>query len=260
MTGRAQAKAGLLLVAHGERRPGADNRSLMAHAAQIAAQWPGRWVRAAVLHGAPSLEQALRAAVDRHVQHLLVYPFFMSNGYIAGQVLPQRLRNLSPAPRISLMQPLGLEAHLRPMISSEGLRAAADRGFVPSRTRLLLVGHGSRLGGESAISLQRVVSNLKRRGVFATVESAFLEQQPFLRDRLKDDTRPTVVGGFFSGEGRHACQDVLAAVKEIGARAVYSGPIGAHPGIPGLISSAVIRRLRMAGAGAGEARHVDHAQ
>jgi hypothetical protein len=47
-------------VAHGERRQAATNRRLLAHAAQIATQWPHTLVEAAVLNGEPSFEQALK--------------------------------------------------------------------------------------------------------------------------------------------------------------------------------------------------------
>ncbi len=221
----------------------AANRSLVAHAARIAARWPTRWVGAAVLHGAPSLEHALEAAARRQVQRLLVYPVFMSDGYMVKQLLPRRLARAATAAGMALMQPLGVDRRLWSLLLTESVRTAETARLPPARTRLLVVGHGSSSAREPAESVLRMVESLRRRGIFASVEPAFIEEPPFLRDELRNRARPTVIAGFFSGEGIHACRDVHAAVEEAGAQAAYAGPIGAHPHVSALIMTAVARTL-----------------
>jgi sirohydrochlorin ferrochelatase len=180
-------------------------------------------VEAAVLNGEPSLEQALKVAAGRKLRSLLVYPFFMSDGCIVDQILHRRLANIAPM-RISVMRPLGLEPGLPSLLLEESLRSADAARFVPSQTRLLVVGHGSRLAREFAASTARMADSLRRSGIFAAVEPAFLEEEPFLRNELKNETHPTVVAGFFSGEGVHAWRDVPAAIEEAGGGAAYTGP------------------------------------
>jgi sirohydrochlorin ferrochelatase len=254
-----QRPAGLLLVAHGERGPGASNRSLAAHAARIAALWPARWVGAAVLHGVPPLEEALEEA-GRRVEHILVYPVFMSSGRMVTRVLPQRLAGAAMPARITSMAPLGTDRRLAPLLLQESLNAARAAGLAPRQTRLLVVGHGSRSAREPAASVLRVVDDLSG-GVFASVEPAFIEETPLLGDALRSRADPTVIAGFLSGEGIHACRDVLAAMKEAGAPAAYTGPIGAHPRVSALIMSAAaetLSRLRArsrAGCGDAPAAH-----
>jgi sirohydrochlorin ferrochelatase len=239
MTPRERGQADLLLVAYGELRPGAANRSLLAHAARIAARWQTRWVGAAVLHGTPSLEEALEATARRQVQRLLVYPVFMSDGYMVTQVLPQRLARAARAARVTLTAPLGLDRRLGSLLLRESVRTAETARLPPARTRLLVVGHGSRSAREPAIGVLRMVESLRRCRVFASVEPAFIEERPFLRDRLSDRAGATVFAGFFSGEGVHACRDVRGAIEEAGAQAAFTGPIGAHPRVSGLIMQAV---------------------
>ena len=242
MTDAAGPQVELLLVAHGERRQAAANRGLLAHAAQIATQWPHTFVEAAVLNGEPSLEQALTVAAGRKLRCLLVYPFFMSDGYIVKQILHQHLRGRAPA-KTSVMRPLGLDPCLPSLLLKESLRAAHAAGFVPSRTQLLVAGHGSRLAREPAASVAHIADSLRDRGIFAAVRPAYLEEQPLLRNELKNERPPIVVAGFFSGEGVHAWRDVPAAIREAGGEAAYTGPIGAHPEIVSLIMNAVVAEL-----------------
>ena len=200
MTDPAGPQVELLLVAHGQRRQAAANCRLAAPAARIAAQWPHILVEAAVLNGEPSLEQALTLAAGRKLRHLLVYPFFMSAGYIVKRMLHRHLADSAPT-KIAVMRPLGHQPGLPSLLLKESLRTADAAGFVPPQTRLLVVGHGSRLAREPPASTARIADSVRNSGIFAAVKPAFLEEQPLLRSELKNAGLPTVVAGFFSGEG-----------------------------------------------------------
>jgi sirohydrochlorin ferrochelatase len=184
-------------------------------------------------------------AARRRVAHLLVYPLLMSSGRMLTKVLPQRLAHAAAQARITLMTPLGSDRRLPPLLLNEGLLTAQAAGLPPSRTRLLVVGHGSRSAREPAASVLRVVDRMRGGGIFASLEPAFIEEAPLLGDVLRGRTRPTVVAGFFSGEGRHACGDVRAAMEEAAAQAAYTGPIGTHPHVSVLIMRAVAETLAM---------------
>ncbi|MCL4764907.1 MAG: hypothetical protein KJZ80_01560 [Hyphomicrobiaceae bacterium] len=225
----------LVIAAHGERRPVASNRSLLQHVATLEgrADFAGVW--AGVLHGEPAIEQALASAEASGATTLLVYPFLMSDGVILRETLKNRMAACRPKQSPCLLPPLGLEPRLIVLLSGQAVSAAREAGFDPSRTRLLVAGHGSRLGGESAWATRRAAGLLEGAGLFASVDVAFLGEPPLIADRLAVDRGPVVVLGFFSGDGMHARCDVPAAIDATGAHAVYTGPIGACPGIADII-------------------------
>ena len=98
-------------------------------------------------------------------------------------------------------------------------RPRATPAFDPAASRLLVVGHGSKFGPASAEATQERRPRIARAGSFASVATAFLEEPPFLKTRLRRVEAPTVVAGFFFGDGMHAGEDVPAAIAEAGAAA-----------------------------------------
>ncbi|MEM8743110.1 MAG: AsmA family protein, partial [Pseudomonadota bacterium] len=76
------------------------------------------------------------------------------------------------------------------------------------------------------------------------IDTAFIEEAPFVADALKEYAGQNVVAGFFSGDGMHAGGDIPDAIRETGANAVYTGPVGLHPRVPELIVSSVMRALK----------------
>jgi sirohydrochlorin ferrochelatase len=231
--------AAVVLAAHGERGGARANCAVLSHAEALARSGRYAAVAAGVLNGEPSLESAI-VAVRRAAADLLVYPVFMSDGYFVRRVLAPRIA-AAAGPSARTLAPLGLDPSLPPLMMREALAAAARGGFDAGSARLLVVGHGSssRPNGASARATRRAAQLLAVSRTFADISVAFLEEPPFLTDRLADGSRPTVVLGFFSGEGLHALEDVPAAIAERSANAVYTGPIGALPEIADIIARAV---------------------
>jgi hypothetical protein len=89
-----------------------------------------------------------------------------------------------------------------------------------------------------------VADAIARTCSFQCVAVSFLEEPPFLEDALAGDHPPTIVSGFFFGDGLHAGEDVPAAISVTGARAVYAGPVGSSGGIPALISRALLEEVQ----------------
>lgn len=238
---RSWQHVAVILTAHGERRPDATNRSLLAHVAALKdmADFAGVW--AGVLTGEPTIEKAIAGADASGASEVLVYPFFMSHGTIVHELLPKRISSCRSRILPVILPPLGLEPRLIALLSAQAIASTRAAGFAPSRTRLLVVGHGSRLGGASAFVTRRAAGLLEATKVFASVDVAFLEEPPLLANQLAIDRDPVVVLGFFSGEGVHAWQDVPAAIESTGAQAVYTGPVGACPEIPEVIMAGLER-------------------
>jgi sirohydrochlorin ferrochelatase len=179
----------------------------------------------------------MQAAAAWGVRDLVVYPFFMSRGWIVEEVLTRRLETFSGI-RCDVLPPLGLDPGLPSLLHEAGLSAAVRAGFVPGEARLLLAAHGSRQAPAHAATIARIADGVRSRGTFAEVQTAFLDHEPFVGDALRGDARPTVVAGCFAGEGVHACADIPRAIAKAGGSAAYTGPIGTHPGVADLVMRA----------------------
>jgi sirohydrochlorin ferrochelatase len=229
----------VVLAAHGERGGSRQNAALLSLADALSRSGRYRAVAAGVLNGDPGLEQALEAARCAAAAKVLVYPVFMSDGYFVRQVLAQRIAAAGlPARRLA---PLGLDPGLIPLMLRQALDAAQTAAFDAGAATLLVAGHGSksRPGGASARATRQAAQHLAAVSPFADIAVAFLEEPPFLAEALAGSSCPTIVLGFFSGEGLHAIEDVPAAIDKLGARAVYTGPIGSLPEVADIIASAI---------------------
>jgi sirohydrochlorin ferrochelatase len=244
MIGASHSEVAVVLAAHGDRGGAGRNatlRALRAHTAAVARLAAPLAVTCGVLKGEPSLEDALREAAGAGRRRILVYPFFMADGYFASSVLPFRVRNAGFESVSRILAPLGLNMRLPDLLLAEALEAAQQAGIAPREARLVVAGHGSKIGPASARATESAASTIRLAARFASVETAFLEESPFLADAFENETAVTVVSGLFSGEGLHAGEDVPGTLRAAGAtNAIYAGPIGRARRIPALIADALL--------------------
>jgi len=233
----------VVLAAHGDRGGDDPNATLLAHGAALAAAGRFRGVWPGLLRGAPLIEDAVRAALDSGARCLAVVPVFMSEGYFTRKVLAERLAQLKIPIDVRVLPPLGTDPGLPALMLAEAIAAAKRAGVEPEAARLLVVGHGSKFGPASADATRAAAGAIAQERRFSRVETAFLEETEFLRDALVRDDEPTVVIGFFSGEGLHAGEDVPRAIAEAGAKAHSAGSIGTSPALVALIRQAVDREF-----------------
>lgn len=232
-----------VLVSHGDRGGSSPNAALAAQAQAVHALSGIDVVATGVLKGAPTLEQALAEAAAAQPARIAVYPLFMADGYFMRKVR-ERVSEARVTPEPLILPPLGLDPDLPDILLSESLSAAAEAGIDPETSRLLVVGHGSKLGPASASATRKAAARVALARRFAQVATAFLEEDPFLEDALRiTASAPTVVAGFFFGDGMHAGEDVPDAIVETGANAVYTGPIGNSPAVAPLIAAALKQAL-----------------
>jgi sirohydrochlorin ferrochelatase len=229
----------VVLAAHGDRGGGDPNATLRAHRDALHALGHFRCVTAGVLKGEPEFETALNLAGQSGAAAIAIYPMFMADGYFTNKVLPERIANTGYGRASRILSPLGLDSRVPGLMLCEALSAAVRAGIEASSARLLVVGHGSQIGPASANATRAASHEIAARGMFASVATAFLEEPDFLDDALMADPRPTIVSGFFSGDGMHAAEDVPEAIQTTGANAHYAGPIGRSPELPRLISDAI---------------------
>ena len=229
-----------VLASHGDRAGIARNRLLASHAESVRSLTGLRSVTAGVLKGEPSLEAALSEAAATGARTILVYPLFMAEGYFTATVLPDRIRAAGFESTTRILAPLGLDRGVADLMQAEARETSRQAGLDPRASRLLVVGHGSKFGPASASATREAAAAIAQAGSFASVATAFLEEPPFLKSALERLQTPTVVAGFFFGDGMHAGEDVPAAIEETRAHAVYSGPIGQSAGIPSLIAASLL--------------------
>lgn len=244
----APAATALVLAAHGERNVSDPNRSLIEHARAVAGRLNLDSVACGVLNGEPLLDTVLEKVAGSGAKALLIYPFFMSEGYFVETVLPERLSASASGLAATILPPLGHDPGLAKVMMAEALAAAKGAGHAPGETRLLIVGHGSKGGRASAEATMRISRKLESLDGFASVATAFLEEPPFIVNQLASEKGPVVVSGFFAGNGMHSTHDVPAAIEETGARAIYAGPVGASPAVRTLIAEAVEKWTGVSGA------------
>jgi len=110
----AGATTALLIAAHGERRPGASNDSVMRIARALCAGQIVSEVAVGFINGVPTIKDALSRIEARNV---IVYPLFASNGYFTRDRLVQLIDEASGATReIEMLPPLGLDPGLPALV------------------------------------------------------------------------------------------------------------------------------------------------
>lgn len=232
----------IVLASHGDRGGASPNATLKAQAEAVRAL-TGLSVTTGVLKGEPTVEQALAEAAASGAARIAVYPLFMADGYFVQKVLGERTRKAGLVPEPTLLAPLGLDPALPDLLVREAIAAAEREGFEPAASRLLIAGHGSRLGPASATATRKAAARVALARRFASVTTAFLEEEPFLKDTLRANPAPTVVAGFFFGDGMHAGEDVPDIIADTGANAIYTGAIGNSPAVAPLIAAALAADL-----------------
>lgn len=231
--------AAAVIVAHGERGGAFSNAILKGHAEAATAELPEIAIAAGVLSGEPTLESALAAVASQTAGPILIYPFFMAPGYFVNVKIPKRIADVGLSERCRVLPPLGMAADIPAIIKTRALQAATELGAAATDSRLILVGHGSKVARASAEATDAVAACLRELGGFAHVATAFLEEAPFLENEVLADTRPTVVVGFFNGDGLHAAEDVPEAIGKFDGAITYTGPVGAFPEMTALIAQSI---------------------
>lgn len=236
----------LLIAAHGERRPGAGNESVMKIARAIAARQIVSEVGVGFINGEPTIGEALRGIEARKI---IVYPLFASNGYFTRDRLVQLIDEASEATReIDMLPPFGLDPGLPQLAIDHIDRVASENGLVTRSLTAVLLAHGSRRNPASREATEAIARQIVRRGVCRDVAIAFLEEQPFLDEAAGSIDGPAIVVGMFSGDGVHGARDAPHLVAKLGRNdMVYAGVIGNAKGIENIVERSVREALAESG-------------
>jgi len=208
------ANDALLLIGHGSARYPDAASALHGHAGSLRAAGRFRQVEVGLLNGTPSVVEALARIDAVRVQ---VVPFFMEVGYFTRVAIPWALGLTGPDPRFHLCPPVGMHDGMAGLIERQALAACATLGIASRTAAVLVVGHGSASSPGGVLALHQHAARVASTTLFARVESACLEEAPFVANALQGlRSHPVIVIGFFAGNGAHVRDDVpsLVAAEE----------------------------------------------
>jgi sirohydrochlorin ferrochelatase len=228
----------LLIVAHGERTLGARNENPV----RIARSLSGRGLVAEVAVGFVSGEPSVAAAFGMlQVRRIIVYPLFASSGYFTRDRLVHLLDEANGQGRkVEVLPPLGLDPGLPELVLARARQIAAESGFTPEASAVILLAHGSRRNSASREATLPLAREIEHLAAFRGVQVAFLEERPSLGDAVSMVRGPAVVVGLFSGEGLHGAKDAPRLMAELGRDdVVYAGAIGNAVGVEDLVARAI---------------------
>jgi sirohydrochlorin cobaltochelatase len=103
---------------------------------------------------------------------------------------------------------------------------------------LIILGHGTTLNEDSALPVRQHVTELRRRGIFASVRAAFWKQEPQIKAVLTEIKTPRafivplmISEGYFAGEviPRELGLDSNIKLQTPDSKLTYTKPIGTHP-------------------------------
>ncbi|WP_343222868.1 DUF4202 family protein [Paracoccus bogoriensis] len=218
-----------VIVSHGQPGdPGPQQQAIEDLAARVAAHLPGVTVRGATL----AMPGALAAAAT---SNSIIYPMFMAEGWFTGIELPRRLTEAG-APGAHITRPFGADPRLDALIVARAHKAAAQQGWRPEDTTLLLTAHGSQ---RSQASYTITTALAERIGPhFARVVTGFVEQPPFIADAARGLTRAISLP-FFALRAGHALKDLPEALDKAGFDGPRLEPIGLDPEAPRMIADSI---------------------
>ncbi len=227
-----------VLTSHGQPSdPMPAEASLAEMAHQVAQILPDWEIRSATLATPGRLEQTVENGV-------LVYPFFMSDGWFTSQVLPRRLAGFQH----HLLPPFGKDPAL-PATTAQIIRQAFAGQAFSTRAKtgtkvkpsLLLAAHGSARGPKAAAATERFAAALRiQLGAFEVITS-YIEQPPYLADVATRLSETDLCLPFFAQSGDHVTKDIPAALTKAGFKGQLLTALGTTPPIAELIAQAILR-------------------
>jgi sirohydrochlorin cobaltochelatase len=214
----------LVLVGHGSTLNADSSAPTFQHADEIIRRGAFAEVHCAFWKEEPSLREVLYMVESVHV---FVVPNFISEGYFTETVIPRELELTGPISHrmgktIGYCEPVGNDPRMVDLILRSARRVAPD---VPAdRASLLVVGHGTSLNEKSAEATLRQVTQVRRKGWYAEVTEAYMEEAHFVADWRKNTSQHyVIVVPFFIADGLHSFQDIPVLLGIESAAAVGAG-------------------------------------
>jgi len=172
----------------------------------------------------------------------------MADGHTTRGLLARQLPADGRSEIVSC-QPVGLNPGLATVIAERATEVCRAAGWEPTRASLLLTAHGTPRDRGSRLAAEAHAEGICKMGVFATVATAFLEEEPAVPVTLAGlPTRDRVAVGLFAEHGCHGEKDLPRLLARGGGNTIYTGPIGADLGVTELIIQQVAAADALRGA------------
>ena len=240
-------RSALILVGHGSTRCPGPGRQLRRHAETLTRLGLFAEVQTATLVGGPPPGEVLRALTSDRVY---VMPMFMCQGQYVRDRVPTAFEFAGTTGRakgrtVHVCPPIGLAPELADLIARRATERLAERGIAPGAAGALLIGHGSATGTASWRATEAQASRLRAATLFARVETAYLEQRPFLTDVVSGIRGPLAAVALLAAEGPHAREDIGRMIAESGDRSIdFIGAIGGDVAMPEIVLQSLRRVSR----------------
>lgn len=220
----------LILAGHGSLVCPHAGKPLHQHADRLRARGEFGQVLVGFWKQEPSLPATLRAAA---LPSVIVVPFLFSEGYFSEQVFPREFGLLpadAPAPGfpatliprqrpLHYTKPAGTHPAVAALIAEIALHDlhppdSTGQHPVPrpppaSDVTLVIAAHGSSLHPGSRTAAETHALHLRQLGRFRDVQTAYLEEAPYIREApAQAATEHMVVVPFFASDGPHSRSDL----------------------------------------------------
>jgi sirohydrochlorin cobaltochelatase len=274
-------KSALVLVGHGSTRNPDSRRSVEEHGAELRRRGGFGQVLECFYKEPPFVGEVWERT---RAAEIYVIPVFMSEGYFTQEVIPRELglpaddpagltRELRRGRRVLRYgRPVGTHPSMTSVVEARAEGVLRSFPGVPAarldQTALVVAGHGTLKHDRSRAVIDDQVEVLRRRGRFAEVHAAFMEEPLRIADccevvRALD----LVVVPYFVSDGMHVLEDIpvllgaseaavrrrLAAGEPVwpnptrrrGKRVWYTASVGREP----LLAEVILERVfELAGA------------
>lgn len=230
----------VIIVAHGSPSvPVPLDLWVKVLALKVGVRAPHFDVRGATLGMPKSLETELARAPAG--EPIVLYPFFMSDGWFTKVEMMRRAKAATASPLVSLSA-FGLD----PGVAGLCVRTVVDelgrRGERPDRSALVLAAHGSMKNPASANAARDIQSQIVAARAFGEVRLGFVEEPPTITEAAVGLTgRPSVCLPLFATRGGHVTGDIPDQLAEARFTGSILQPIGERPDVDAIIAGAITR-------------------
>ncbi|MDQ3386203.1 MAG: hypothetical protein M3475_01155 [Actinomycetota bacterium] len=237
----------LVIVGHGSHLNEDSSLPVYEHAARIRADGEYDEVVECFWKEEPSMRQVLDTV---EADEVVVVPAFISEGYFTQQVIPREFGldgrvTRQGARTVRYAEPLGTFDGMSDVILERAGELLEDKEIPDGPRALVLLGHGTDLNKSSGGVILENVERIREKGIYDSVEAAFLDQDPEVGEVVERvEAASVVLIPVFIAEGWHTRETIpedLGLTGEITVRPdktiFYGAPVGTHPSMASLIAA-----------------------
>lgn len=199
----------LIIAGHGSTVNPDSSAPTWDHAEEIRRRGIFQEVHCAFWKEEPGFRQILNS-VD--AEEIYIVPNFISEGYFTKTVIPREFELTGAITQlggrtIKYCEPVGSHPGMTELLLARA--AAVAPGIPKEQTTLFIVGHGTDLNENSAVAAKREVEAIEKRGIYAEVKNAYMEEAPLIAEWDTLSSQPNVVVvPFFIADGLHSYEDI----------------------------------------------------